>query len=80
MITNLYSIRDIKNDYSVPFAAANDEIAVRMYKATAMDKDSNLAMFPADFELWRIGSYNTMSAQLEAEAYPIAINGDNSNE
>lgn len=62
MIINLYSIRDIKNDFAMPFTASNDSTAVRMYKASASEKNSTLAMFPADFELWHVGSFETETA------------------
>lgn len=77
MIINMYSIRDIKNDFAVPFTASNDATAIRMYKASASAKDSTLAMFPADFELWHVSSFDTSNALMQSNAYPIALDGDN---
>lgn len=75
MIINLYSIRDIKNDYNTPFAAANDKTAERMYKAELSNKDSMIAKFPADFELWRLATMNTDNGYIEANKEQIAIGG-----
>lgn len=77
MIVSMYSIRDIKNDFAMPFVASNDATAVRMYKASAADKNSTLAIFPADFELWHVCKFNTSNAMVEGNAYPIALDGDN---
>lgn len=76
MTLNLYSIRDIKNDYATPFVASNDATAVRMYKASAADKNSTLAMFPADFELWHVCSFDSNTALVQSNAYPIALDGE----
>lgn len=77
MIIKMYSVRDIKNDFGMPFTAANDEVAIRMFKATANDKTSTLALFPADFELWCVGEFNTNNGGINNTCYPIALDGGN---
>lgn len=75
MKVSIYAVRDIKNDFGTPFTAANDNIAKRMYLAEQKNKDSMLAQFPADFELWKLADYDTKSGQLYPSMENIAVQG-----
>ena len=77
MKTSIYAIRDIKNDFGTPFTAANDNVAKRMYQAEQKNKDSMLAQFPADFELWKLGEYDTKTGQIDTHIENIAVEGAN---
>lgn len=77
MKESIYAVRDIKNDFGTPFTAANDNIARRMYQAEQKNKDSMLAQFPADFELWRLAEYDTKTGQLYPSTENIAVQGAN---
>lgn len=76
MMTSIYTVRDIKNDFGTPFTAANDNVAKRMYQAEQKNKDSMLAQFPADFELWKLAEYDTKTGQLYPSMDNIAVQGE----
>jgi hypothetical protein len=66
MIYELYSVRDDKaGDFNIPFAAENEIIAVRITGMMANSKSGQIAGYPEDFSLYRIGSFNPKSGQVE---------------
>lgn len=75
MKNSIYTVRDIKNDFGTPFTAANDSVARRMYQAEQKNKDSMLAQFPADFELWKLADYDTKTGQIYPSMENIAVQG-----
>lgn len=75
MKVSIYAVRDIKNDFGAPFTATNDNVAKRMYQAEQKNKDSMLAQFPADFELWKLGDYDTKTGQIYTDIENIAVQG-----
>lgn len=77
MKESIYAVRDIKNDFGAPFTAANNNIAKRMYQAEQKNKDSMLAQFPADFELWKLADYDTKNGQIYPNMENIAVQGEN---
>lgn len=64
---NLYSIKDTKNKFMRPFEEVNDTMAIRTLKAIANDKNTQIGMFPEDFELWCVGGFNEETAELTSE-------------
>lgn len=66
MKNNIYVIKDLKVGFRQPMFLANDEVAKRMLHITLkQDKTCELAQAPADFELWRIGSYDSDTGVVE---------------
>lgn len=63
----LYSIKDTKNKFMRPFEEVNDDMAIRTLKAIANDKNTQIGMFPEDFELWKIGNFEEETAILTSE-------------
>lgn len=62
----LYTIRDGKADsYSPPFLARTDGEAMRFVMGT-LSGDSQLAVFPDDFTLFRVGEWFEESAVIES--------------
>ena len=60
MKMNLYSVRDIKAGYGNPYCMQNDEMAIRDIKlAVNSDKPNIIKQFPEDFELTRLGTFDT---------------------
>lgn len=65
MIQRLYSIRDIKSDYKTPFVGLSDQEVLRTFHKMVNDpKSGNLHDYPADYELYFIGEYDTIKAEL----------------
>lgn len=59
---NIYSIKDIKvGVYNVPFFYQHDQQAVRQFMELCNDGKSMICKYPADFELWKLGSYEEES-------------------
>lgn len=76
MKQSIYAIRDIKNEFCTPFTTVNDAMAKRMYLNEQRNKDSMLAQFPADFELWKLADIDTKSGQIYPNMTNIAIQGE----
>lgn len=65
MTKHMYSIHDLKAKiWNPPFIASNDEEAQRMVM-TAMLGESQLSMYPEDFRLYVLGTYNQDTGQIE---------------
>lgn len=73
MKLSIYAIRDIKNEFCAPFTTANDATAKRMFVTEQKNKDSMLAQFPADFELWKLADMDTKTGQIFPNLENIAI-------
>lgn len=76
MKLSIYAIRDIKNEFCTPFTTNNDAMAKRMFMNEQRNKDSMLAQFPADFELYKLADIDTKTGQICPNLVNIAIQGD----
>lgn len=76
MKLSIYAIRDIKNEFCTPFTTTNDAMAKRMFVTEQKNKDSMLAQFPADFELWKLADMDTKTGQVFPNLENIAIQGE----
>lgn len=76
MKLSIYAIRDIKNEFCTPFTTNNDAMAKRMYQNEQRNKDSMLAQFPADFELWKLADIDTKTGQIFPNLANIATQGE----
>lgn len=71
MKTNLYVIFDKVAEESGPvFNAVNDGVAMRSFRNMAKDMD---AQARAEYQLFRIGAFDTMSLDMEVESEPVEI-------
>jgi hypothetical protein len=79
MMHILCSIYDVKaNQYHVPFASPNRELAIRQFAATCRDPASMLSKFPGDFVLFIVGDYNDSNGTLSSvESFENLCNGSN---
>lgn len=68
MKTSLYSIYDKQAEiYGRPFHAVNDILAKRTYETIAQDPKSDLALYPQDYKLVKIGTFDSKSGELTYE-------------
>ncbi len=68
MKVELYSVKDTKlGKFCTPFTAPNDEIAKRMLQSTIMAGGNNIAQFPEDFQLFKLGNYDEDTGELTTE-------------
>ena len=78
MQVNVYSIYDrVAREYGPPFCAKNHGVAMRMYadavkQATGDAKD--------DYEIWKIGSYDTSTGILEGNIERFMVDYQNMKE
>lgn len=67
MKKNVYAVRDSAVEiYGNPFIAINHTSAVRDFDHACRDPQSQMSVFPSDFSLWHIGTYNDDSGLIEA--------------
>lgn len=65
---NVYSIFDKKvAAYGQPFFALNDQAAKRMVSMASAERNSLLRVFPEDYTLERLGTFDESSGQLDSE-------------
>lgn len=64
MIYQVYAIRDNKSEFLSPSVDINDETAKRNFAMAMSRHDSTLNFAPADFDLYRIGTYDAKMAKL----------------
>lgn len=62
MIVRLYSLYDKRTQlFSSPFAAVNDDTAVRMVYGLLNDRSTTVAQYPEDYDMWRLGMFDDAS-------------------
>lgn len=78
MIQQLYSIRDIKTgEHTPPFSANYDEEAIREFSNLLLsDNHSKFARYPREFDLYRVGTFDTKNpALLKSDGVFAVIQG-----
>ena len=67
MILNKYTIFDSALEaYNQDYSLENDAMALRQF-ANMANEDTTIAKNPEDYSLWRIGTFETTTAQLTPE-------------
>ncbi|QCS36121.1 nonstructural protein [Capybara microvirus Cap1_SP_131] len=64
MLINLYSQRDLKTRFSEPVPDLNDDSAIRNFTFSLRNANDIRAFMPADFQLFRVGQFNTATGEL----------------
>lgn len=75
MKSQVYAIYDIKTQvFYPPFLAANDEHAGRLLHQTIRRQpNGEFAEFPADYQAFRIGTFDDSTAMMEAVAPAVLV-------
>lgn len=60
-------IKDTKSGFINPTPVINEEVAIRQYKTILKDKNTEIAMFPEDYELWKVADFNTITGEITPE-------------
>lgn len=71
MLYGVYCIRDLKTGYLSPTVDINDASAVRNFRHAASRVDSLFFSSPADYQLFRIGTYDTEDGVLVPEQHNL---------
>lgn len=71
---NIYSIFDASvQSYFQPFCFTMDTEAMRAFEGAIREKNSNLHMFPQDFALYRIGTFDPETGKLDSIQEPVRV-------
>lgn len=66
MITNLYTILDIKSAvYNTPFTMLNHDVAKRACMDLVQDASTQFSKHPADYTLFHLGTYEDTTAKIK---------------
>lgn len=69
-----YSLHDTKAlTYSAPFYQPTDGAAVRVIEEIARDPNTTVGRYPADYRLYRVGSFDTDTGVLMGLVAPAFI-------
>ena len=65
MIYGVYAVKDLKTGYLPLTYDVNDDSAIRNFTlACNANKNSVFFQFPGDYQLWKIGSYDTSNGKI----------------
>lgn len=70
---HVYAIRDAHTGFMTPTVDPNDASACRNFEHAVFDTRSLLNTHKQDFDLYRIGSYNSETGAIEPEYPPVLI-------
>lgn len=73
MIYGVYAIRDSKTGFLTPTVDINDQSAARNFEHAALQSNTLFFSHPADYDLYKIGSFDTDSGLLQAFSAPDFI-------
>lgn len=73
MILGVYSMRDLKTEFTAPTFSMNDAVALRSFEAAIVQAHGELFTHKEDFQLFRIGSFDTEAGVLFPEKLPVLI-------
>ncbi len=73
------SVQDIKSGYADPFVIDNEQVAIRMFRASFIEHNNSIMSFyPEDFRLVKIGEYDSKTGlikPLSETKFVILANG-----
>lgn len=68
MIYGVYSVKDLKTGYLPITYDVNDDSACRNFQiACNANKGSTFFQFPGDYQLWKIGSFDTSTGEIKSD-------------
>lgn len=67
MIYGMYSVKDLKTGYLPPTFDMNDLSAMRNFEHACMNEESLFFTHPSDYQLFKVGSFDTESGDIETE-------------
>jgi len=74
MKLNIYSLQDLKAKcFNNPFFSGNDATACRSVANLLEDRNNTIALDPADFNLFRVGQFDTESGVIESLSIPYLV-------
>lgn len=80
MIYGMYAIRDTKAGFGQPIIEANNAVAMRNFYNAFVDKNSVLFNNKKDFDLFKIGEYDSELGLVTGLVHELIAEGVNANE
>lgn len=74
-VRNLYAIKDIKSGFSDPCIQVNDAVAARSFERQVPVMSDSLGIPLSDFQLWRVGKFDSDSGMLVPETPVLLLEG-----
>lgn len=72
MIYPIYSVKDAKSGFQTPFCDINDESAARGF-AYALNQSGVMAYAPKDYDLYKVGTFDTKKGTIEKLDIPVLV-------
>lgn len=70
----VYSVRDVQVGFNQPMTDINDNVAKRNFTFAINNPDNGVMNFqPKDYDLYRVGYFDTESGVMESETVPVLI-------
>lgn len=70
----IYTIRDVKsNIFNTPFVQTHKIGALRQFEQLVRDPQSMISKYPADFQLYEIGEFNSQDGRISSHDVPVFI-------
>ena len=73
MVVKVYAMRDLKSEFMAPTYSTNDAVAMRNFESSIEQSHDVLFTHRNDFQLFRIGSFDTEKGILIPEDLPVLI-------
>lgn len=68
----IYAVRDVKVGFNQPMTDLNDNVAKRNF-AYAINNNDMMQFSPKDYDLFKIGDFDTELGTIEALGVPVLI-------
>ena len=68
-------MRDHMTGYMNPFVATNEGVAKRDFKILVNDRDQKLAFNPQDFDLYKLGEFDTETGKIKPCEPDLLVTG-----
>lgn len=73
MIYPMYAIRDKKVGFLTPTIDQNNAAAIRNFEHACQQSQNLMFSHPEDFDLYRIGTFDTETGRLIPEEIPVPV-------
>lgn len=72
---SIYSIKDVKIGYGMPFMLVNDLVATRTFTELINDTSTEVSKHPLDMELWKVGEWDEATGTITPMPVPVFMIG-----
>ena len=70
---SVYAMRDLKSGFLTPTVDQNDAMAARNFASSIQHSEGVLFTHKSDFQLYRIGAYDTDLGVINPEDFPVLV-------